>query len=376
LARGCGGKPAFKNRLLDQLTSLAANIRKFISESVALSRDESAFNALALEAFRFQFEFNPGYRRYAEFLGFFPECIENYRQIPAIPAAAFKEQVLSVLPELMRRRVFFSSGTTLQKTSRHFHSSETLALYEHSLLAWFEPFLLPRKKRARFVVLTPSGSETPNSSLVHMFETVAREFGSDGSFFAGHLNPDGSWEVDHEKVLSGLRAGADFGEPILLCGTAFCFVHLCDAIPNSGLELPPGSAAFETGGYKGRSRILSKEALHGLISEKFRLPDSRITSEYGMSELSSQAYDRRVGDSAPRRFQFPPWARVEFISPETAQPVNEGETGLIRVYDLANVGSVLAIQTEDLGRKFGDGFELMGRAVQAEPRGCSSMSAV
>jgi hypothetical protein len=376
LARGCGGKPAFKNRLLDQLTSLATKIRKFISESVTIPRDENAFNALALEVFRFQFEFNPGYRRYVEYLSLSPNSIANYRQIPAIPAAAFKEQVLSVLPELMRRRVFFSSGTTLQKASRHFHSSETLALYEHSLLAWFEPFLLPRKKRARFVVLTPSGSEAPNSSLVHMFETVAREFGSGDSIFAGHLSAGDGWEVDCEKVLGHIRASADSGEPILLCGTAFSFVHLCDALPNSGLELPPGSAAFETGGYKGRSRAIPKEALQALISEKFGLPDSRIISEYGMSELSSQAYDRRVGDSTPRRFQFPPWARVEFISPETARPVDEGETGLIRVYDLANVGSVLAIQTEDLGRKDKNGFELLGRAALAEPRGCSLMSAV
>jgi hypothetical protein len=97
-----------------------------------------------------------------------------------------------------------------------------------------------------------------------------------------------------------------------------------------------------------------------------------------MSELSSQAYDRAAGPSrithhASRIFHFPPWARVQIVSPETGREVGEGETGLIRVFDLANVYSVMAIQTEDLGTRRSDGFALAGRAVLAEPRGCSLM---
>ncbi len=90
-----------------------------------------------------------------------------------------------------------------------------------------------------------------------------------------------------------------------------------------------------------------------------------------MSELSSQAYDRKVGTDTPRLLQFPPWARAIIISAETGQAVGEGETGLVRIYDLANVGSVLAIQTEDLATRLDPGFELMGRGALAEPRGCS-----
>ncbi len=142
------------------------------------------------------------------------------------------------------------------------------------------------------------------------------------------------------------------------------------------LVLPPGSSALETGGYKGRSRILPKPELHALITDLLGIPASHIVCEYGMSELSSQAYDTVLGQAhiGGRRFQFPPWARAQIISPETGREAGEAETGLIRIFDLANVYSVMAIQTEDLGVRRGGGFELLGRAALAEPRGCSLRS--
>jgi hypothetical protein len=147
-------------------------------------------------------------------------------------------------------------------------------------------------------------------------------------------------------------------------------------------DLPADSRVMETGGYKNRSRSMPKTELHQLITEKLGVPPSHIICEYGMSELSSQAYDGVAGDgwrvtgknNVSRHFHFPPWARVQIISPETGLEVADGETGLIRVFDLANVFSVMAIQTEDLGIRRGDGFELIGRATLAEPRGCSLMA--
>jgi hypothetical protein len=137
---------------------------------------------------------------------------------------------------------------------------------------------------------------------------------------------------------------------------------------------------------------MPKEELHALITERLGVPPENIVCEYGMSELSSQAYapgapasSRRVFTGATKRpagwkpalpvpLHFPPWARVQLISPETGREVTNGETGLIRIFDLANVFSVLAVQTEDLGIRRGDGFELLGRSPLAEPRGCSLMS--
>jgi hypothetical protein len=236
------------------------------------------------------------------------------------------------------------------------------------------------------VALTPSGAQAPHSSLAHMFETVLREFGSVESGFVGEVGRDGAWTMNSEAALDSLGKSAASGQPVVILGTAFLFVHLLDylAARNLCLTLPPGSRALETGGYKGRSRTLPKAELHALMTQRLGIPPAHIVCEYGMSELSSQGYEvpnaecgvrsaRGESGSTPA-FQFPPWARVQIVSPETGLEVAEGKTGLIRVFDLANVYSVMAIQTEDLGIRRGEGFELRGRAVMSEPRGCSLMA--
>src|SRR5262249_2664482 len=146
-------------------------------------------------------------------------------------------------------------------------------------------------------------------------------------------------------------------------GTAFNYVHLLDALAAESADwrLAPGSWALETGGYKGRSREIPKSELHAGLELRLGLSRARIVCEYGMSELSSQAYDdARPGDQeldspSVRNFHFPSWARVRVVSPETGREVADGEPGLIRVWDLANVWSVLCVQTEDLGVRRGSG---------------------
>jgi len=365
------------------------------------------FNQLALELFALQFTHNAPYRRFCQARGVSPETTTGWTSIPAIPASAFKDLELTSLLVNQRTTVFHSSGTTEQRPSRHFHNAESLSIYEASLLPWFAAHVLtnppsghddcgderspsPRpsplgegdtssvrdkfKSRFRILSLTPSPTAAPHSSLVHMFETVRCEFGSTGSVFLGNVASDGTWILDLEQTFSTLGESSD--RPIALLGTAFGFVHLLDAVGENKLRLAPGSCVVETGGYKGRSRELPKAELHALITERLGVPPTYIICEYGMSELSSQAYDRIAGREASAQpcFHFPPWARAKIISPETGSEVGEGETGLIRVFDLANVWSVLAIQTEDLGIRRGDGFELIGRAKAVESRGCSLMT--
>ena len=215
-------------------------------------------------------------------------------------------------------------------------------------------------------------------------------FGLSEPAFTGKLSADGSWTVDFAATIQRLEIASETGRPLTLLGTAFSFVHLLDYLAENELEfqLPDGSRVMETGGYKNRSRMLPKAELHASITKQLGITTDNIVCEYGMSELSSQAYavtrDKwrvtrdygAAGHLSPvtGRFHFPPWARLQVISPETGREIAEGETGLIRVFDLANVFSVAAIQTEDLGTRRGDGFELIGRAQQAEPRGCSFMT--
>jgi hypothetical protein len=233
-----------------------------------------------------------------------------------------------------------------------------------------------------FLVLTPPAREAPHSSLVHMFQTVLGNFGSPRSRFCGRVGTDGTWTLDPTRVESFLREADESGRAVAVMGTAFNFVHLLDTMSARGqcIQLPPGSRALETGGYKGRSRALAKSELHALITQRLGIPADRIICEYGMSELSSQAYDlalisSRLAPRASRLFRFPPWARAQVISPENGSEVREGEIGLLRIFDLANVRSALAIQTEDLAIRRTGGFELLGRAAAAELRGCSLMAA-
>jgi acyl-CoA synthetase (AMP-forming)/AMP-acid ligase II len=349
-----------------------------------------AFERLALVLFALQFATNPPFRRLCEARRVSPETLDDWRRIPPMPTAAFKELEVTCLAPAERLFVFHSSGTTGQRPSRHFHHAASLAIYETSLLPWFARHLLGEPRQpARFLFLTPPPSAAPHSSLVHMFETVRREFGEPLSRFTGKQDDDGAWDQDCEATTVALREGAAAAQPLVLLGTAFSLVHLLDhmAARNARLSLPPGSRVMETGGYKGRARALAKAELHAQITEQLGVPASHIVCEYGMSELSSQAYDSEVSSSefrvpssrsdaseSNRVFRFPPWARVRILSPETGREVGEGETGLICVFDLANVWSVMAVQTEDVGVRRGDGFELLGRAAQAEARGCSLMA--
>jgi hypothetical protein len=194
------------------------------------------------------------------------------------------------------------------------------------------------------------------------------------------VDDTGGWSLDPASVTHALAQAVAVGEPVCLLGTAFNFIHLLDGLATSDTHcrLPAGSVVMETGGYKGRSRELPKAELHALITRRLNVDASHIVCEYGMSELSSQAYDRVAGvatSETARCFHFPPWCAAQIISPETGRAVAEGETGIVRLLDLANVFSVAAIQTEDLAVRRGTGFELIGRAAAAEPRGCSLQAA-
>ncbi|MFZ0827404.1 MAG: hypothetical protein WAO02_08265, partial [Verrucomicrobiia bacterium] len=236
--------------------------------------------------------------------------------------------------------------------------------------------------RAPLLILAPLPAQAPHSSLVHMFETIRQRLGVAETAFVGILAADGSWTLDFPAVVDALSSGGEtpHARPGLLLGTAFSFVHLLDYLAENNLrfQLPAGSRVMETGGYKNRSRSLPRAELHQFITDRLGVPLENIICEYGMSELSSQAYDLgapALPGCVTRRFEFPSWARAQIISPETGREVADGETGMIRVFDLANVFSVLAIQTEDLAVRRGEYFELIGRAQIAEPRGCSLMTA-
>jgi hypothetical protein len=379
-----------------QLSIVAARLREFIrrhspaappADRLAPEESERAFETLALDLFAAQFATNAPYRAWCERRGTTPASVASWREIPAVPTDAFKEADMTSIPAVERMAEFRSSGTTAVRPGRHFHHAESLAVYEASLKPWFEACVLSDLDdlveeqligpldRLGLLALTPAPEVVPQSSLVHMFGVIARDFGSRDSLFAGCLSADGSWEIDFERVLFALRKSMCANRPLILAGTAFNFVHLLDhfAADNRRYRLAHGSRVIETGGYKGRARSMPREELHAGIARHLGIARERIVTEYGMSELSSQAYDVPCEDGR-RQLQFPPWARVRIVSPETGEELPEGQPGMIQICDLANVWSVMALLTGDIGVRDGNGFSLVGRAALAEPRGCSLMS--
>jgi len=332
------------------------------------------FEDRAFLLFALQFELNPDYRLLCESRGVSPMTVQCWQQIPAIPTTAFKELPLSCIPSRARTAYFESSGTSRRIRGRHWHHAESLALYSESLLQWFEACRRPDPHQPSMIILTPPPAAVPHSSLVFMFDALRRRWNIDSSTFLGELSDD-AWTLDRARVHSAFQRATESNHPVAVFGTAFSFVQLLDDFATRSVRhnLPEKSWVLETGGYKGRSRAIPKVELHALITHHLGVPEFHIFSEYGMSELSSQAYDRlsEPGAASQRHFLFPPWARSRVISPETGTEVRDGETGLLQVFDLANAFSVLAIQTEDLATRRGDGFELRGRATSSEPRGCS-----
>jgi hypothetical protein len=400
---------AHQNRMTTRLTftDFAARLKEFIRRAAPTPCGraelrgktlETRFNELAVELFRLQFAHVPAYRHLCKARGVTPTSVERWKQIPAVPTTAFKELDLTSLAPHERETVFYSSGTTGQQPSRHFHNAESLAWYEASVLPWFRDHLLRRfpleewpkpysPGGPRCVMLTPLPAQARHSSLVHMFNTVQRHYGCPRSAFVGRATDDG-WNLDLGKLRRHFDEGPPAAQPVLLLGTAFSLVELLDRLAHEGLRyaLPAGSRILETGGYKGRSREVPRTELYHSMYDRLGVAPEFIVSEYGMSELSSQAYDHIAGAPLPadappegadaaRVFRFPPWARAQVISAETGKEVAEGETGLLRVFDLANVRSVMAIQTEDLAVRRGDGFQLLGRAPRVEARGCSLLAA-
>jgi Acyl-protein synthetase, LuxE len=335
----------------------------------AIARAEAVdFDRRSLEVFAFQFERNGVYRAYCEQQKWTPATVRDWREIPAVPTSAFKEFVLTCFPAEEAVAEFHTSGTTRAKAGKHFF--KTLELYEAAIRRNFATYLLSDDARLPMFVLTPSPQEAPHSSLSHMMGVVMKEFGAPESDF--YISHDG---LLVEKLIHDLLEAQWAHQAVFLLGTAFAFVHLFDYCAKQTLkfQLADGSRAMETGGFKGRSREMTKTELYVQFETHLGLPPSRVVNEYGMTELSSQFYDEtlRVGHQSDRK-TVPRWARVVVIDPNTGREAAINERGLVRVYDLANLWSVMCVQTEDLGILREDGkFEVLGRAAGAEVRGCS-----
>lgn len=333
----------------ETLRALRDQIRAF------LSAPDDGFEDLAWRIFEFQFTYNAPYHAFCKSLGTTPTAIRSWDEIPPVPADGFKGATpLSCLPANECERIFLTSGTTAEHRGRHFLADTVL--YETSVREGWNRADLPRGLPSLFLSRSPAAA--PDSSLACMFGYLADERSP------WLLTEEGSIEI------GPLEEACSAGKPVLLFSTALAFRHFFEQFPEQG-PLPPGSWAFHTGGYKGVSETYRPSDLYETIESQLAVPAERVINEYGMTELSSPSYS--VGLDHPHR--TPPWLKVRSIHPETNQPSQPGELGHLVFCDLANLNSVAALRTEDLGTVLDEHtFVLAGRDPTALPRGCSRAS--
>lgn len=313
--------------------------------------NQKQFEKAALKVFRFQYENNLVYREFCDFLKTDVQKVKSLEQIPFLPIQFFKSHKI-VSNENLVQETFTSSGTTGMATSKHFVTD--VSLYEESYRKGFSQFY---GNIEDYVVLAllPSYLEREGSSLIYMVEDLIQMTNNTESGFYLH---------NHEELIEKLTRLDSSGQNVILIGVTYALLDLIEKHP---FQLQ-NTIIMETGGMKGRRKEMIREELHEQLCQGFGV--TAIHSEYGMTELLSQAYS--LGNGV---FECPSWMQILIRDTEDALTyVGAGKTGGINVIDLANINSCSFIATQDLGKKNpNNSFEVLGRFDNSDIRGCNLM---
>lgn len=362
-----------------EAVDLVTHLHHAISGMALNQRDEACFEALAVALFEKQYVENATYCALCGQKGKSPATVHHWHDIPAVTTSAFKFARLSCFAADPDEVFFQTSGTTTHGQATKIagrHYFRTLDFYRAAALRTFKAYCLPDRDKMRLLILGPTAESFPHSSLGFMFSEVRKALGTIKS--AAHFSPSG---LAVANLIADVEVAIADGEPVFLLGTSLALLEFANELRHLGMyfQLPAGSRVLDTGGYKGRAIEISRPAFMETLCERFGLSPAFIINEYGMTELSSQFYESRLPnvplmDERPLIKFAPPWTRVVAVDPATLEILPDGETGMLRIYDLANFDSVIAIQTEDLGRAWPDRMELLRRATGAELRGCSLLT--
>ena len=305
------------------------------------------FENLCLKIFQYQAEMVPVYAKYIKLLSIIPAQVKSIRQIPFLPVNFFKSHHVKGNDDY--KLIFTSSATTGSAVSQHF--VQDLSIYKNSFNHCFKQFY-GNPAPLTILALLPSYLERGGSSLVYMVEELIKQSALDSGFYL----------YNHEELYEKLIKIQKQKKPVLLIGVSFA---LCDFAEKYQLNFPE-LMVMETGGMKGKRKEIIREELHQILQNGFGVPS--IHSEYGMTELLSQAYSTGNGI-----FVCPPWMRV--LIRDTNDPlsfVQDGKTGGINIIDLANINSCSFIATQDLGKThYQNSFEVLGRFDNSDIRGCN-----
>ena len=319
------------------------------SKSVFNIKNELEFEAKALEVFQFQYQKNPVYQEFCSYLGRNPKNVRQIFEIPFLPIEFFKSRTI-ITGQQKPQISFSSSGTTAGQTSQHQVSD--LDIYEQSYLKAFEQFYGNIQDYC-ILALLPAYLEREGSSLIYMVDDLIKKSRhSDSGFYLDEFD-----SLKNKILLLDTS-----GSKVLLIGVSFALLDFAEKHP---VQLK-NTIVMETGGMKGRRKEMIRQELHQILKQGFGV--DKIHSEYGMTELLSQAYSTGNGI-----FKTPNWMKVLIRDTEDPLSFQEiGKTGGINVIDLANSNSCSFIATQDLGKLHrDDSFEILGRFDHSDVRGCN-----
>ena len=324
-------------------------------EDKIFSVSDQDFESLALQIFHFQYANNPVYHSWVRTLGIDPTCINSIFRIPFLPISFFKTHNV-VTGNFQPEAIFESSGTTGETPSRH--NVKSMGLYETSFLKTFERFYGPPHQYA-ILGLLPSYLERQNSSLIAMVNTLIKKSRNLASGFYLH---------NHTELEQTLEQCLNKQQSVILIGVTFALLDFAMA---RRMHLP-NTIVMETGGMKGRREEITREEVHAILKDKLGV--TTVHSEYGMTELLSQAYSQKDGI-----FHTAPWMKILLRDEEDPLSIKSPATssssrGVINVIDLANIYSCAFIATDDLGSLTAGGFSVDGRLDRSELRGCSLLT--
>jgi hypothetical protein len=356
--------------------ALHEKVQAFIGRAELTGVADEAFDVLGVEIARYQAARVEPYRRLLDARRCDAGAATSLRDLPAMPTDAFKLARIAAHDEKDDEAVFLTSGTT--GAHRGTHAMATTVTYEKAALAWGRWALVPDAPRSATAIVFADAADR-GSSLGFMLRLFGERFAVEAHFVMGPGGDGAALRVDVSAVRRAARAAQERGGPAIVMGTSFAFVHLLDGLGGERIDLPPASRIMHTGGLKGRTREIGRADLVAAIARAFGVDERMVVGEYGMTELSSQLYEgtlrAALGMPTPADghgvFVAPPWTRVVAVDTETLAPLRQGLVGILRIEDLANVDSAVAVQTADVGRIVRGGVELIGRAPGAPPRGCS-----
>lgn len=345
---------------------LAERIHAMIAGGV--DGDAQPFDALALELFAWQYERNPPYREFCDAKGVSPQTVGHWHAIPAFPTDAFKTSIVTSFPPEQAVMAQITSGTTAIQRGQIFRDATgrelVLAANRAMTAAWLFPDFA-KGQRCRVLILAPSPEMAPSMGMAIGMEETRRHFGTpDSCFLLGYSG------LDIPALIAALEESEASGVPLAMIGSTSAFVYFFNACKARGLRfrLPPGSRIGDGGGYRGRFGELTQDDYFGLARDILDISPAYCVNVLGMAESATNYFDDTLrcelrNVPTDRRRRTPPWARVEAVDVHDLRPLPAGEVGLLRHYDLANLPTVLAVQTDNLGYVDHDrSFQIVGRA--------------